>query len=318
MPPDMPSPTLIRPSSRPLRLGTRGSRLALAQSRQIAAALTARAVAVEILVVKTSGDRIQDRPLAEFGGKALFAKELEEALLLGQIDLAVHSLKDLPAILPDGLQVCAVPQRASPFDTLVLPAGVSALARPPRVGTCSVRRTAQIRRAYPDAEVLSLRGNVDTRLKKLDDGQYDAVVLSAAGLQRLDLGARIGPVLLGERWLPALGQGALGIETRIDDAATNAVVSALDDAPSHLAAACERAFQNGLNGNCHSPIAGLAEIRAATLFFRGEVLAHDGSQSVSATFSVPLRGDGPHDMHAVRTKALAEGARLRPAAMKWL
>lgn len=308
------------PSQTPptLRLGTRGSRLALAQSELAAAALRAAGNAVDIVVVKTSGDRIKDKPLADFGGKALFAKELEEALLTGTIDLAVHSLKDLPAALPQGLGLTAVLARATPFDPLVLPQGVSTLPAAPRIGTCSVRRGAQARRSFRGATIHALRGNVDTRLAHLDDGQFDAVILSAAGLGRLGLQGRVGRILSGETWLPALGQGAIGIETRDDDARTNAAVANLDDAASRLAVTCERAFQSGLNGNCHSPIAGLAEIAESRLRFRGEVLAPDGSDHVAAAFGVELTGTYAHDLAAVAEKAFAAGSTLRPRAEKWL
>lgn len=312
MPPDMPSPTIS-----PLRIGTRGSRLALAQTEMAAVQLRAMGIAVEIQIVKTSGDRIRHKPLAEFGGKALFAKELEEALLDGTIDLAVHSLKDLPAALPGGLALTAVLSRGTPFDALVLPVGASALADAPKVGTCSVRRAAQARRGL-HADIAPLRGNVDTRLNKLDEGAFDALILSAAGLTRLNLAHRIGPILRGEAWLPALGQGAIGIETRQDDTATNALVERLDDPPSRLAALCERAFQAGLEGNCHSPIAGLAEVRDNLLTFRGEVLAPDGTDAVKTAFEVPLCGDAPADRVRVAQRAKAAGSALRPQAIAWL
>lgn len=314
MPPVTPSPNV----DRPLRLGTRGSRLALAQSEIAAVALRARGVAVEIVAVKTSGDRIRDRPLADFGGKALFAKELEEALRDGRIDLAVHSLKDLPALLPAGLSLSAVLARATPFDTLVFPAGTCALPAAPRIGTCSVRRAAQARRSLPGARILPLRGNVETRLRKLDEGAFDAVILSAAGLDRLGLQGRIARLLQGEAWLPALGQGVIAVETRADDATTRAAVAGLEDAPSRLAAGCERAFQAGLEGNCHSPIAGLAQVTDGALRFRGEVLAPGGDAAVETAFSVALSGDAAVDLAVVQQRAREAGQVLRPQAIRWL
>jgi hydroxymethylbilane synthase len=313
MPPATPPPTLPT-----LRIGTRASRLALAQTEIAAATLKRAGFAVAIVAVKTSGDRIRNKPLADFGGKALFAKELEEALLEGEIDLAVHSLKDLPASLPAGLRLSAVLPRAIAFDTLVLPTGAAGLACAPRVGTGSVRRGAQVRRAFPGATVLPLRGNVDTRLKMLDGGGFDALILSAAGLERLGRPQRIGTLLRGKGWLPALGQGAIGIESRDGDDRIDAIVASLDDFPSHLCVAAERAFQTGLEGNCHSPIAGLARIEAGALQFQGEVLAPDGSAAVGTTFAVALSDAGEADLAAVCARALAAGRTLRPQAMRWL
>src|SRR5688572_15647751 len=209
-----------------LRLGTRGSELALFQARAVAGLLRERAgIDCEIVVIRTSGDRLAEAPLSDVGGKRLFVKEIEDALLGGDIDLAVHSSKDMPAMLPDGLDVAAVLEREDPRDALVLPHGPEPRAQslePPRIGTGSVRRIAQLRQRFPTAEFSNVRGNVDTRLRKLDSGDYDLLVLAAAGLRRLGFGARISVSIPIEECVPAPGQGIIAIETRTDDAATRA------------------------------------------------------------------------------------------------
>jgi hydroxymethylbilane synthase len=299
-----------------LRLGTRGSRLALVQAELVAAALREKAgVECEIVTVKTSGDRIQDRPLAEAGGKGLFVKELEEALLDGRIDFAVHSLKDLPADLPDGLCLAACLPREVPFDALVMPKGRTAEDLPAAavIGTSSVRRVAQIRRAYPAARTVLLRGNVDTRLAKLDAGQFDATLLACAGLRRLGLEARVTQVLTD--WLPALAQGAVGLETRQGDRVLS-VLAKINDAKSFVEVCCERGFQLGLGGSCRSPIAGLARAEADRLTFRGEVLAPDGSAFVETSFAMPLFG--PDAAAAAAEAGREAGLALRPRALRWL
>lgn len=306
------------PLKAPLRLGTRGSRLALVQ-----AGIAARAVAetagrpCEIVTVKTSGDRIR-KPLAEFGGKGLFVKELEEALLEGTIDFAVHSLKDLPAQLPDGLGLIAVLERKSPFDTMVLPQGVATLKNAPHIGTCSVRRAAQIARSLKGASVSPLRGNVDTRLGKLDGGEFDGLLLSAAGLDRLGLADRVGQIMDGEGWMPALAQGAIGLEARLDNEIAVAALAAVDHAPSALCVTAERAFQAGLGGSCHSPIAGLAQIDGDMLRFAGEVIAPDGSDQIGTRFAMPLGADYARNKAAIAELGFEMGASLRPQAAQWL
>jgi hydroxymethylbilane synthase len=301
------------PSPHVLRLGTRGSPLARVQADIAARALRENVgQACEVVVVKTTGDRVQDRPLAEIGGKALFAKELEDSLLAGEIDFAVHSMKDLPAELPAGLTLAAVLPREKPYDVLVLPNGKRLPKAAPRIGTSSVRRAAQARRAFRDVEILPLRGNVDTRLRKLDGGDYDAVLLSFAGLTRLGHEDRAGGLL---SWLPALAQGAIGIETRIADAA---IFAPLDDALARLCITCERAFQLGLGGSCHSPIAGLAEVAGGALHFHGEVLAHDGGDFLETRFDVQLGGNFAVDLAAVQDRARTAGRDLRPGAVAWL
>lgn len=277
----------------------------------------ATGVLCEIVIVKTSGDRIS-RPLAEFGGKGLFVKELEEALLDGDIDFAVHSLKDLPAILPDGLALVAVLERQSPFDTMVLPQGVSSLKDTPHIGTCSVRRAAQVARAIKGAKLSALRGNVDTRLRKLDGGDFDGLLLSVAGLTRLGLQDRIGQTMHGDNWLPALAQGAIGLECRRDDARTNAALVAVNHIPSSLAVTAERAFQAGLSGSCHSPIAGLARIEGDMLRFDGEVIAPDGSDQLKTRFAMPMGADYERNKLAAAEMAFEMGAVLKPRAAPWL
>jgi hydroxymethylbilane synthase len=295
------------------RIGTRGSRLARVQTDIVAAAL---GVACEIVAVKTSGDRIQDRPLADAGGKGLFTKELEEALLSGAIDLAVHSMKDVPAALPHGLAIGAVLPRADPRDVFVsnkvktlgdLPEGA-------RIGTSSVRRQALVARARPDLDIALLRGNVDTRLKKLDAGEYDAILLAYAGLKRLGLESRVTSFLSLEDWLPALSQGAIGIEIRDNDSATASLVSRLNHMPTAIALACERAFQLALDGSCRTPIGGLARYENNRLSFRGEVIAPDGSDCAETAFDVALTG-GANEAARLGREA---GEALKPRASKWL
>lgn len=301
-----------------LRLGTRGSRLALIQAGIAADAITAATGALcEIIIVKTSGDRIS-RPLAEFGGKGLFVKELEEALLDGDIDFAVHSLKDLPALLPDGLALTSVLERQSPYDTIVLPQGVTALKAVPHLGTCSVRRAAQAARAMKGVQLSPLRGNVDTRLRKLDGGDFDGLLLSVAGLTRLGLQDRIGQIMDGDGWLPALAQGAIGLESRRDDVRTNAALAAVNHRPSALAVTAERAFQAGLSGSCHSPIAGLARIDGDILRFEGEVIAPDGADQVATQFVMPMKADFERNKLAAAEMAFEMGAALKPQATPWL
>jgi hydroxymethylbilane synthase len=301
-----------------LRLGTRGSRLALVQAETVKAAVKAATGAdCEIIVRKTSGDRIQDRPLADAGGKGLFVKELEEGLLRGEIDLAVHSMKDVPTLLPAGLTLASFLPREDPRDVFIsrktkrladLPAGA-------RVGTSSVRRVSQVKRARPDVETVLLRGNVDTRLAKLEAGDYDAIILALAGLKRLGLADHATRCLDTEEWLPALAQGAVGIEIRDDDAKTRAAIAPLNDRVTEIALACERAFQAALDGSCRSPIAGLATIAGDTLSFRGEVIAPDGTDHAGTTFTRTLDGDAVQSAERAGRDA---GLALKPAASRWL
>ena len=301
-----------------LRIGTRGSKLARVQAHEVQDALRARCgMESELVAIRTSCDRIQDRPLAEIGGKGLFAKELEEALLAGHIDLAVHSMKDLPAELPSGLEIVATPLREDPSDVFVSRHAntLEDLARGARIGTCSVRRASQIARARRDLEIVSLRGNIDTRLAKLDEGRVDAVILALAGLRRIGLEARAASVLSPERWLPALSQGAIGLEMREKDARAGEIGAALNDETTAIALACERAFQQALDGSCRSPIAGLARVADGRLRFHGEVLAPDGKDWADTHVEIEL-GAGPCAQAAGAGREA--GLRLRTRAQAWL
>jgi len=270
-----------------IRLGTRGSVLALAQAQEVRDRLVlahpelAADDAVEIVVIKTTGDRVQDRTLAEIGGKGLFTKEIEEALLDGRIDVAVHSMKDVPTWLPDGLALGAILPREDPRDALFARHGGSLAELPAGtvVGTASLRRQAQVLLLRPDLEVVPLRGNVQTRLRKLDEGQVDATLLAIAGLRRLGMAERVTALLAPEEMLPAVAQGAIGLEIRADDAATHALIAALDDPLSARRVTAERACLAVLDGSCRTPIAALAEFEdAATLHLRALVCMPDGSR----------------------------------------
>jgi len=285
-----------------LRLATRGSPLALAQAHLVRASL-AEAHGWDpdeldelcpIITFKTTGDRIQDRPLVEAGGKGLFVKEIEEALLNDEADIAVHSMKDMPGVQPTGLSIAAVLPREDPHDVFIARDGApfDKLPENARLGTSSVRRQAQALRLRPDLKIVSLRGNVETRLLKLARGEADATMLARAGLSRLKLNLPDGELLAS--WLPALCQGAVGIETRNDDSVTGELVAAIDDPPTHLAVACERGFLAALDGSCRTPIAGLAEVEAGHLRFTGEVLTLDGRNSWRASRDMNFGDIGEH------------------------
>jgi hydroxymethylbilane synthase len=238
--------------------------------------------AVEIVTIRTTGDRVQDRLLAEIGGKGLFAKEIEEALLASRVDLAVHSLKDLETWLPEGLAIACVLPRDDPHDAFVSTNGISLASLPEgaKVGTASLRRQAQLLRYRPDLAVVPIRGNVNTRLRKLDAGEVDALVLAMCGLERLDLVGRATEILPYEIMLPAVGQGALAVECRADDGMVRQLVDPLNDP---IAAACvgaERAMLGALDGSCRTPIAGLAEISGEQLTIHGLLLSADGSSEI--------------------------------------
>jgi len=238
--------------------------------------------AVEIVTIRTSGDRVQDRVLAEIGGKGLFAKEIEEALLDGRIDLAVHSLKDLETWLPHGLVIACVLPRDDPRDVFVSATGASLAALPgsARVGTASLRRQAQLLRHRSDLTVVPIRGNVDTRLRKLEAGEFDAIVVALCGLERLDLTGRANEILPREVMLPAVGQGALVIECRADDETVRRLVGPLHDPISAACVAAERAMLAALDGSCRTPIAGLAEAADGRLTIEGRLLKTDGSDEI--------------------------------------
>ena len=305
------------PQSSPLRLGTRGSKLARVQAGMVARALQERGIACEIVPVKTTGDRILDRPLADAGGKGLFTKELEEALLAGTIDLAVHSMKDVPTDLPQDLILAAILPREDPSDVFIAKRARTLLQLPAGacVGTSSVRRTAQVLRARPDLKCVPLRGNVDTRLAKLEAGEIDAILLAMAGLKRLGVADRVTSVLGPDEWLPSLAQGAVGTEIRRSDARTASLVGALNNEAASVELACERAFQAALDGSCRTPIAGLARIDGTRLFFRGEVIAPDGSDFAATDFQIDLGTDPKLDAARAGREA---GAALRPRAARWL
>jgi hydroxymethylbilane synthase len=268
-----------------LVVGTRGSVLALWQAEHVIQKLKGLApgLAVEIREIKTQGDLVRNRALSRVGGKGLFVKEIEEALLSGEIDLAVHSLKDMPTALPTGLTLGAILERRDPRDVLVFQQRegcLAALPRGARVGTSSLRRQSQLLAARPDLRVVDLRGNVDTRLRKLRDGAYDAVVLAAAGLIRLGHADAIGEYLPLDLMLPAVGQGALCLEFRSDDEATQALVASLDHLPTRQATQSERAFLRRLEGGCQVPIGAYAEVSGDQLCLRGVVASLDGTQLV--------------------------------------
>jgi hydroxymethylbilane synthase len=294
-----------------LRIATRGSPLALWQAEHVAARLQALhpGLEVSLLTMKTRGDKLLDAPLAKVGGKGLFVKELEIGLLDGSADLAVHSLKDVPVQFPDGLELALVMEREDPRDAFVsnhydslagMPAGTL-------VGTSSLRRQTQVRERYPELRVDWLRGNVNTRLAKLDEGRYDAIILAASGLQRLGFDDRIKASIAPEECLPAIGQGVLGIEIRSDDAQLRELIAPLAHAETTLRVSAERALNQTLNGGCQVPIAGYAELEADQLYLRGLVGEPDGSKILRAE----IRGgsERAHELGVeLAQKLLAMGA----------
>ncbi len=274
------------PNANTLRIATRKSPLALWQAEHVAARLRElhSGLAVELVAMTTKGDKILDSPLAKVGGKGLFVKELEQGLLEGRADIAVHSMKDVPVEFPAGLFLPVVLKREDPCDAFVanryalpeqLPAGA-------RVGTSSLRRQVQLRAARPDLVIVDLRGNVNTRLAKLDAGEYDAIILACAGLKRLGLGARIRARLDPAQSLPAIGQGAIGIECRSDDPAVQALIAPLDHAETHARVRAERALNARLMGGCQVPVAGFATLQGGQLHLRGLVGRPDGSEVLRA------------------------------------
>ncbi len=271
-------------SARATLIGTRGSPLALWQARHVRECLMdAHSLGegdVNLAVITTSGDRIQDRPLSDVGGKGLFTKEIDEAQLRGDVALAVHSMKDLPTVLPDGLAVAAVLPRADMRDAFLSHKAASLMELAPGavVGTSSLRRGAQVKRLRPDLRVVDFRGNVETRLRKLDEGVADATLLAMAGLDRLGLGSHVTSVLSVDEMLPAVAQGAIAIVARTDDEETHALLAPLNDPATATAVSCERAFLARLDGSCRTPIAGLAEIADGILRFRGLILSPGGAE----------------------------------------
>ncbi|MBZ8134945.1 hydroxymethylbilane synthase [Afifella sp. IM 167] len=273
-----------------LRIGTRGSDLALWQAHATRDALVASGMdeaAIEIVVIKTSGDRIQNRALLEAGGKGLFTKEIEEALLDGSIDIAVHSAKDMPTRLPDGLTLAAYLPRADIRDALISRhgGGLDQLPEGATFGTASLRREAMLRRVRPDLNITLLRGNLPTRIKRVEEGELDATLLAYAGMRRLGVDGHATALLDPIEFPPACGQGAVVIECREGDAETRETLAKIDHAETGFAVACERAFLDTLDGSCRTPIAGWAQVKEGSLSFRGLLLSPDGDEVVEGTGS---------------------------------
>ena len=278
---DLPNP------SSPFRIGTRGSPLALAQAhetrRRLSAAFDLPEDAFEIVVIKTTGDRVLDRPLKEIGGKGLFTREIEDAMLKGEVDIAVHSMKDMPVDQPAGLVLDCYLPREDVRDAFISPSSgtLAELAAGTKVGTSSLRRKAQLLNRRPDLEVVEFRGNVQTRLKKLEDGVAACTFLAMAGLNRLGMSDIVSSAIAPEEMLPAVAQGAIGIERRGDDSRAASMLEAIHDTPTGQRLAAERAFLAALDGSCETPIAGLAELNGGQLRLRGEILRTDGSEALS-------------------------------------
>lgn len=269
-----------------LRLGTRGSPLALVQANQVRDALMAAhpALAVEIVVIRTTGDKVQDRPLSEIGGKGLFTREIEDGLLGGTLDIAVHSAKDMLPVLPDGLMLAAFREREDPRDALVSPSSIARIADLPRgatVATVALRRKALLLHARPDIRTVPIRGNVDTRLRKLDEGVAQALLLARAGLNRLGRGD-VGVPVPVEDMLPAVGQGAICVECRGADGATRDLLSAINHGPTETCVRAEFAMQAVLEGSCRTPIAGYAVLADGGMWLRAQVARPDGSEVIAA------------------------------------
>ncbi len=294
--------------ARTLLIGTRGSKLALWQARWVAQALRALEPGLEakLKVIKTTGDKILDVPLAKVGGKGLFVKEIEEALLRGEVDLAVHSMKDVPTELPEGLHLAAVLQRQDHRDAFLSRTGQALMELPAgsRVGTSSLRRICQLRALRPELQVHNLRGNLDTRLRKLGEGLYDAIVVAMAGLNRLGLAQGQAQPLSEQHMLPAIGQGAIGVECRLDDPFVNGLLQRLNHAPTATCVQAERAFLMELGGGCQVPIGAWAELRDGRLRLQGLVGSPDGAR----LFRDSIEGDAQ--------EAAALGQRLAQRLLK--
>ncbi len=287
-----------------LRIGTRASALARWQAEHVAAALRAipGAPEPELVLIKTEGDLIQDVPLSQVEGQAFFTKEIEEALLNETVDLAVHSLKDLATEMPPGLALGAVLEREDPRDALIASGTISLEDLPAgaRVGTSSLRRRALLARWRPDLELAELRGNVPTRIQKLDDGGYDAIVLAAAGVKRLGMEDRISSYLPFDRFLPAVSQGAIGVQIRSEDEAVAQWVGTLEHPPTRITTTAERALLRTLEGGCHVPVGGFAELEGETLGIWGVICSLDGVTSVEGST------EGPVELAEVLSVSLAE------------
>ncbi|MEM9474326.1 MAG: hydroxymethylbilane synthase [Pseudomonadota bacterium] len=300
---DLPTP------ASPFRIGTRGSPLALAQAYETRARLMQAfdlpEDVLEIVVIKTTGDKVLDRPLKEIGGKGLFTREIEEDMLAGKIDIAVHSMKDMPVEQPAGLLLDTYLPREDVRDAFVAPEGgtLAALAAGTKVGTSSLRRKAQLLNRRPDLDVVEFRGNVQTRLKKLEDGVAACTFLAMAGLNRLNMAHVASSAIETDEMLPAVAQGAIGIERRADDARAAEMLEAIHDGPTGQRLAAERAFIAALDGSCETPIAGLAELDGGSLRLRGEILRTDGSEALADDQSGAIE-DGPELARAMATGLL--------------
>jgi hydroxymethylbilane synthase len=285
-----------RPAARKILIGTRGSPMALCQTERVRERLVTAnpeldvADAIELVRIRTTGDRVQDRPLADIGGKGLFAKEIDIALLDGRIDLAVHSLKDLETWLPTGIEIACILPRDDPRDALLARKAASLLELPEGaiVGTASLRRQAQLLRQRPDLRIVPIRGNAETRIRKLDAGEVDATLLALCGLQRIGLAHLATEVLPRELMLPAVGQGAIAVECRTGDDRIQQLLAPLHDGASAACVAAERALLAALDGSCHTPIAALAEIFGDRLTIEGLLLSPDASAEIRRQLSGPL------------------------------
>ncbi|MFY9268673.1 MAG: hydroxymethylbilane synthase [Candidatus Manganitrophaceae bacterium] len=292
-----------------LKIGSRGSQLALWQANWVKDQLEQKGISVEIIKIKTTGDKILDVPLAKVGGKGLFVKEIEEALLRGEIDLAVHSMKDVPSQLPESLHLAAIPKREDPRDALISRGGLRLADLPSvaKIGTSSLRRQAQLWAARPDLKFAMLRGNLDTRLRKLTEGEFDAIILAAAGLHRLGWSDRIIEYLSTEVSLPAIGQGALGIECRREDREVNAQIAFLNDPETACTVTAERALLHRLEGGCQVPIAGYATLLDGEITLEGRVATLDGREVLREQQHAPISEAVPLGIR-VAEALLAKGA----------
>ncbi|NUH66993.1 hydroxymethylbilane synthase [Sulfitobacter sp. S0837] len=305
--------------ARPLNIGTRGSLLALAQANEVrdrlAAAFDLPSEAFTIVVIKTTGDRIIDRPLKEIGGKGLFTREIEAALLDGSIDIAVHSMKDMPTLQPGGLVIDTYLPREDWRDAFISPRlkSIADLPEGAVVGTSSLRRRAQVKLRRPDLEVVEFRGNLQTRLKKLDDGVAEATFLAMAGLNRLKMDEVPKAAVDTDDMLPAIAQGAIGVERRIDDPRAADMLAAIHDRATGEQLAAERAFLAALDGSCETPIAGLAELNGTTMRLRGQVLRPDGSDAIGDDITCAI-SDGAEAGEDMARKLLAEAG---PGFFDW-
>jgi hydroxymethylbilane synthase len=265
-----------------LKIGTRGSKLALTQSHWVKEKIEKKHshIQVELVRIKTTGDKILDSPLSEIGGKGLFVKEIEDALLEKRVDMAVHSVKDVPAELPGPLMVSVFPKREDPHDALLSRGNLTLDGLPPgaRVGTSSLRRITQLLYIRPDLDTVPVRGNVDTRIRKLESGEFQAIILAVAGLKRLGLASRIDERISSQLLMPAIGQGALGLEVRREDQKTMDLISFLNHGPTEMTVRAERAFLKELEGGCQVPIAAIGSLNAENLYLRGMVANLDGTE----------------------------------------